>query len=194
MSFTFHPTRIPDVVRVRPTRHEDDRGSFMETYRRSAFAEAGIDVDLVQHNTARSRQGVLRGLHYQLPPAAQGKLVRAVRGRIFDVAVDLRRGSAHRGEWVGVTLDAGEGDLLWVPPGFAHGYCVLSAEAEVAYGVTAEYAPHLDRGIRWDDPELGIDWPVDEPILSEKDRALPPFAEAETPFGRAGDADAGGEP
>lgn len=182
MSFTFDRTEIPDVVRVLSTRHGDDRGFFMETYRRSAFVEAGITADLVQHNVARSSQGVLRGLHYQLPPAAQGKLVRAVRGRIFDVAVDLRRGSPTRGRWVGVVLDGRDGSLLWVPPGFAHGYCVLSSEADVAYGVTSEYAPRLDRGIRWNDPEIGVEWPVADPALSEKDRALPLLSEAETPF------------
>lgn len=181
MSFAFTPTEIPAVVQVRPTRHGDERGFFMEVYRRSPFAEAGVDAAFVQWNSARSIRGVLRGLHYQLPPAAQGKLVRVARGRIFDVAVDLRRGSPTFGRWIGATLED-DGPMLWVPEGFAHGYCVLSAEADVTYGVTAEYAPELDRGVRWDDPEIDVAWPVDEPILSEKDAALPLLARAEIPF------------
>lgn len=182
MSFEVDPTEIPAVVRIRSTRHEDARGSFQETYRRSAFVQAGLGDRLVQHNLAVSSRGVLRGLHYQLPPAAQGKLVHVVQGRVYDVAVDLRRGSPTFGDWVGMVLKASEGTLLWVPAGFAHGYCVLSEEARVSYGVTAEYAPDLERGVRWDDPAIGVRWPVDDPVLSEKDAALPLLAEAEIPF------------
>jgi len=186
VSFSFEPSEIPAVVRVHPTRHRDARGFFMETYRRTPFVEAGIDAPLVQQKASRSTRGVLRGLHYQLPPAAQGKLIRVGRGRIFDVAVDLRRGSPTFGDWVGTAIDAEEGPLLWVPPGFAHGYCVLSDEADVAYGVTAEYAPELERGVRWDDPAVGVRWPVDDPVVSEKDASLPVLADAEVPFRHGG--------
>ncbi len=182
MSFRFEPLAIPDVVLVRPTRHGDPRGYFEETYRRSAFAEAGIDVEFVQDNYAHSTRNVLRGLHYQLPPAAQGKLVSVGAGRIFDVAVDLREESPTYGRWVGSTLDAESRTLLWIPEGFAHGYVVLSDEADVMYKVTAEYAASLDRGVRWDDPAIGIDWPVADPIVSAKDRVQPSLEAAEKAF------------
>jgi dTDP-4-dehydrorhamnose 3,5-epimerase len=182
MSFTFEPLEISDVVLVHPTRHSDARGFFQESYRASAFAEAGIDARFVQDNLARSARGVLRGLHYQLPPAAQGKLVGVVSGSVFDVAVDLRVGARSYGRWVARTLDAEEGRLLWIPPGFAHGYLVLSDVAEVAYKVTAEYAPSLDRGVLWNDPAIGVEWPIDDPVVSPKDRAQPPLVDAENPF------------
>jgi dTDP-4-dehydrorhamnose 3,5-epimerase len=182
MSFTFDPLDISEVVLVRPRRHRDDRGYFEETYRESAFAEAGITARFVQDNAARSARGVLRGLHYQLPPSAQGKLVSVSRGRIFDVAVDLRKGGPTYGRWVGRELDGESGELLWIPAGFAHGYVVLSETADVAYKVTAEYAPDLDRGVLWSDPAIGIEWPVDDPTVSAKDRAQPPLAAAENPF------------
>lgn len=184
MSFRFVPLEIPAVLRVEPTVHRDDRGFFLESWRRSAFRDGGIDAEFVQDNRARSTRGVLRGLHYQLPPAAQGKLVGVTRGEVFDVAVDLRHGSPTFGGWVGTRLTEENHHMLWVPPGFAHGYCVLSEMAEVAYKVTAEYAPALDRGIRWDDPEVGVEWPVAEPVLSDKDRTLPLLADAEVPFQR----------
>lgn len=182
MRFRFEPLDVPEVVLVEPVVHGDHRGFFLETYRRSAFAEAGIAPELVQSNVARSARGVLRGLHYQLPPAAQGKLVGVARGEIFDVAVDVRRGSPTWARWVGVRIDDQKHQMLWVPPGFAHGYCVLSAEADVWYGVTAEYEPDLDRGIRWDDPELGVSWPLDAPRLSPKDQTLPGLSDADLPF------------
>jgi dTDP-4-dehydrorhamnose 3,5-epimerase len=182
MSFTFEPLAIPDVIAVRPTRRGDERGFFQETYRKSAFAAAGLDLTFVQDNFARSTRGVLRGLHYSLPPGAQGKLVGVARGRIFDVAVDLRVGAPTYGRWVGRELDATTGELLWIPPGFAHGYAVLSDVADVAYKVTAEYAPDLDRGIRWNDPAIGVAWPLDAPIVSAKDAAQPLLAAAENPF------------
>jgi dTDP-4-dehydrorhamnose 3,5-epimerase len=182
MSFTFEPLDIPELVLVRPTRHRDERGFFQESYRASAFARGGIHAVFVQDNLARSTRGVLRGLHYQLPPAAQGKLVGVVSGRIFDVAVDLRVGAATYGRWAGRTLDADTGELLWIPEGFAHGYVVLSDVAEVFYKVTAEYAAELDRGVRWNDPAIGVAWPVPEPFVSAKDRAQPPLAEADNPF------------
>lgn len=182
MSFRFEPLEIPDVILVEPTVHGDPRGSFMEVYRRTAFREGGVEVEFVQDNLARSERGVLRGLHYQLPPKAQGKLVWCSRGEVFDVAVDLRGGSPSFARWVGVRLRADAPRLLYVPPGFAHGYCVLSEEADVAYKVTAEYDPELDRGIRWDDPEIAVEWPLDEPRLSARDRGLPPLSEASLPF------------
>ncbi|MDZ7779556.1 MAG: dTDP-4-dehydrorhamnose 3,5-epimerase [Gemmatimonadota bacterium] len=182
MSFTFDPLEIPDVVLVRPTRHDDRRGWLRETYRRSAFAAAGIDVDFAQDNLVRSVRGVLRGMHFQLPPAAQGKLVGAAQGRIFDVAVDLRADRATYGEWVGRTVDAEDGALLWIPPGFAHGYMVLSETAHVTYKVTAEHRADLNRGFRWDDPDVGIEWPLADPILSDRDRDLPPLSELEFSF------------
>jgi dTDP-4-dehydrorhamnose 3,5-epimerase len=182
MSFTFDSLDIPDVVLVRPTRHRDERGFFQESYRASAFAAAGIDAAFVQDNLARSTRGVLRGLHYQLPPASQGKLVGVVRGRIFDVAVDLRVGAATYARWIGRVLDAESGELLWIPQGFAHGYVVLSDVAEVAYKVTAEYVAELDRGVLWDDPEIGVEWPVADPVVSPRDRAQPTLAQAENPF------------
>jgi len=182
MKFAFEPLAIPDVVLVRPTRYTDQRGFFQESYRESAFAEAGIDARFVQDNHARSTRHVLRGLHYQIPPAAQGKLVTAMSGRIYDVAVDLRVGAPTFGGWIGTTLDADSGELLWIPPGFAHGYVVLSDVADVHYKVTAEYRPELDRGVLWNDHAIGVEWPVADPIVSAKDRAQPPLATCDNPF------------
>ena len=185
MTFEFEPLAIPDVVLVRPSRFVDERGFFQESYRQSAFSEGGIGARFVQDNLARSARGVLRGLHYQLPPVAQGKLVGAATGRIFDVAVDLRRGVPTFGAWVGAELDAESGHMLWIPPGFAHGYVVLSDEALVHYKVTAEYRADLDRGLLWNDPALGIEWPVPDPVVSAKDRGQPTLAACDNPF-RAG--------
>lgn len=182
MNFLFEPLEIPDVVLVTPTRHHDERGFFQESYRRSAFAEAGIDARFVQDNMARSSRGVLRGLHYQLPPGDQGKLVGTSSGSIFDVAVDLRVGSPTYGDWVGATLGAHDGQLLWIPPGFAHGYLALSDVAEVCYRCTAEYSAELDRGVLWNDPAIGIDWPVADPIVSQRDRAQPTLDRCDNPF------------
>lgn len=182
MGFTFLQLAIPDVIVIRTRRHRDLRGSFSEIYRRTAFAAAGIDVTFVQDNLTSSTRGALRGLHYQLPPAAQGKLIRVVQGRVFDVAVDLRRGGPTYGQWVGRELDGASDEMLWVPAGFAHGYCVLSDTADLLYKVTADYAPDLARGLRWDDPSVAVDWPVTEPILSEADRFQPSLAECENPF------------
>lgn len=182
MAFEFEPLEIPDVVLVRPTRYTDERGYFQESYRQSAFAEAGIEARFVQDNVARSQAGVLRGLHYQIPPAAQGKLITATQGRIFDVAVDLRVGSPTFGRWVGATLDADVASLLWIPEGFAHGYVALSDVADVHYKVTAEYRPELDRGVLWSDPAIDIEWPVDEPLVSPKDREQPTLDACDNPF------------
>lgn len=182
MSFEFHELEIPGVFLVKTTRHGDDRGFFQESYRASAFRDAGLAGEFVQDNFARSRRGVLRGLHFQSPPQAQGKLVGVPMGSVFDVGVDLRVGSPAYGRWVGLELDEATGSLLFLPPGLAHGYCVLSEAAHVAYKVTAEYSPGLDGGIRWDDPELGIPWPTSTPILSAKDQTLPALKDFESPF------------
>jgi dTDP-4-dehydrorhamnose 3,5-epimerase len=183
MSFRFEPLEIPDVVLVRSTRNGDERGSLTELYRERAFREGGIDARFVQANATRSTRGVLRGLHYQLPPAAQGKLVGVTRGRMFDVAVDLRAASATFGRWVGRELDADAGELLWIPAGFAHGYQVLTDEADISYQLTAEYDASLARGVRWDDADLNIAWPIVPPVLSDADRAQPWLAEVGRLFG-----------
>jgi dTDP-4-dehydrorhamnose 3,5-epimerase len=180
--FAFRPLEIPDVVVVEAKAFPDARGFFAETYKASEFEAHGIPHRFVQDNLSHSVRGVLRGLHYQKDPAAQGKLVLAVRGEIFDVAVDLRRGSPTYGRWVAEVLSGENHRMLWVPPGFAHGFLVLSDEADVLYKVTAEYAPELDRGIRWDDPTIGVAWPIRTPILSPKDAAAPLLAEADCDF------------
>jgi dTDP-4-dehydrorhamnose 3,5-epimerase len=182
MPFGFHPLQIPDVILIEARAFGDDRGFFIETYKQSEFAANGIADQFVQDNYSFSLQGVLRGLHYQRNPQAQSKLVRVVQGKVFDVAVDIRAGSPTYGEWVAETLSAENGHMLYVPPGFAHGFCVLSPEAGLAYKVTAEYAPALERGIRWNDPQIGIQWPVREPVLSERDAALPLLTEADHDF------------
>lgn len=182
MRFTFERLAIPDVVLVQPTRFTDERGFLQESYRESEFAAAGIRARFVQDNLARSTRGVLRGLHYQIPPGAQGKLVSAVAGSIFDVAVDLRVGSPSFARWVGTTLEADTGRQLWIPPGFAHGYLVLSDVADVCYKVTAEYDPELDRGVLWNDPAIRVDWPAEAPVVSAKDQRQPTLDECESPF------------
>lgn len=163
---------IPEVLLITPRVFSDERGFFLESYNANEFARAGLTEVFVQDNHSRSTRGVLRGLHYQLEKS-QGKLVRAVRGSIFDVAVDIRVGSPTFGKWVGVTLDDERKQSLWIPEGFAHGFCVLSEVADVAYKTTDFYAPAAERGIRWDDPLLGISWPIEDPILSEKDLGYP---------------------
>ncbi len=182
MPFKFTRLEIPDVILVEPVVFGDERGFFMETYKASDFKANGIPFDFVQDNHSKSQKGVLRGLHYQLNPKAQGKLVRCVKGKIWDVAVDIRKGSPWFGKWVAVELSEENKLMLWIPPGFAHGFVALEDDTEVIYKVTAEYAPELDRGILWCDPELGIDWPIKEPILSEKDAKLPKLKDAENNF------------
>jgi dTDP-4-dehydrorhamnose 3,5-epimerase len=167
----FHPTPLPGVVLVEPTVFSDPRGFFMETYHAPKFAEAGV-----QDNHSRSVKDTLRGLHYQIE-RPQGKLVRVVAGEVFDVAVDIRRGSPTFGRWHGVNLSADNRLQLYVPPGFAHGFCVVSDTADVIYKCTDVYAPKGERTIRWDDPELAVAWPVARPLLSEKDAAAPTLAE-----------------
>ncbi|MGD1996606.1 MAG: dTDP-4-dehydrorhamnose 3,5-epimerase [Anaerolineae bacterium] len=182
MPFRFQRLSIPDVILIEPKIFRDQRGFFMETYKRSEFAANGIPDEFVQDNHSHSVHGVLRGLHYQRPPKAQGKLVMAVKGRVFDVAVDIRRGSPTYGQWVSAILSETNLHMLYIPVGFAHGFCVLSEEADFVYKVTAEYAPELDRGILWKDPVIGIEWPLSEPTLSPKDAQLPTLQEAEVDF------------
>lgn len=165
------PTSIPDVLILEPQIFGDDRGFFYESFNQEAFHRiTGLDVTFVQDNHSRSARNVLRGLHYQLPPKAQGKLVRVVVGEVFDVAVDIRENSPTFGKWVGENLSANNKRQLWIPPGFAHGFLVVSEYAEFLYKTTEYYAPECERGIRWDDPELAIQWPLTgNPLLSAKD-------------------------
>lgn len=165
-------TAIPDVLILEPRVFGDERGFFFESYNRDAFRRAsGLDIDFVQDNHSRSARNVLRGLHYQVAPQAQGKLVRVVQGAVFDVAVDLRPESPTCGRWVGVELSADNKRQLWIPPGFAHGFLTLSESAEFLYKTTAYYAPECERCIAWNDPDLAIAWPLTgEPLLSGKDR------------------------
>jgi len=182
MPFTFSPTRIAEVLVIEPRVFPDERGFFMETYKRSEFAAHGIGEPFVQCNQSRSSRGILRGLHFQKPPKAQGKLVRAISGAIFDVAVDLRKGAPTYGQWVGVELSAANNKMLYAPSGFAHGFCVVSAEADIFYMTSDEYAPALESGIAWDDPGLSISWPITIPQLSERDREWPRLRDTDTGF------------
>lgn len=179
--FMIEHLAIEDIVLITPKRFGDDRGYFSETYKQSWFHANVAAVQFIQDNQSLSRQkGVIRGLHFQRPPAAQGKLVRCLKGSIFDVAVDLRAGSSTYGKWVGATLTAEKGEQLWIPEGFAHGFCTLEADTEVFYKVSgAEYSPSHDAGIAFDDPSIGIAWPIDpaEVILSPKDKVLPSLAQ-----------------
>jgi dTDP-4-dehydrorhamnose 3,5-epimerase len=173
----FLPTEIPEVILVEPQVFRDERGFFLETWHARRWAEGGIPGSFVQDNQSRSGHGTLRGLHSQQAPHAQGKLVRAIEGEVWDVAVDVRRGSPTFGRHVGVTLSAENFRQLWVPPGFLHGFCVLSASAQVEYKCTEFYAPSDELGVAWDDPDLAIPWPVPAPVLSEKDRRAPRLRE-----------------
>ena len=182
MALTVTPCNLPGVLIIKPPYFSDHRGFFMETFKQSEFAANGILDTFVQSNFSRSLRGVLRGLHYQRPSHAQAKLVRVVRGEVFDVAVDIRRGSPTFGRWVGVHLTADRLQMLYIPVGFAHGFCALSDEADFTYQVTAEYAPQADAGIVWNDPDIGISWPVAAPILSTKDAKLPRLKDVDVSF------------
>ena len=182
MPFEVAVTGIPEVLVFTPRVFRDDRGFFMETYARGQFSALGLGVEFVQDNHSRSVHGVLRGLHFQREPFPQGKLVRVLVGRIFDVAVDLRLGSPTYLAWEGVVLDAEDRRMLYAPPGFAHGFCVLSDIAEIAYKATAEFSAEHDAGVRWDDPDIGIEWPLKSPVLSMKDAHLPSVREVESGF------------
>ncbi|MBN1260968.1 MAG: dTDP-4-dehydrorhamnose 3,5-epimerase [Anaerolineae bacterium] len=182
MPVTFKRLDVPEIVLVEPRIFNDDRGFFLESYKHSQFVEFGIPEHFVQTNHSHSGYGVLRGLHYQMHPMAQGKLVMAARGTIFDVGVDIRKGSPTYGHWAGALLSAENHHLLYIPPGFAHGFCVLSPEVDVIYQVTAEYSPAHDRGIIWNDPDIGIAWPINAPLLSTKDLQQPLLRQAENNF------------
>jgi dTDP-4-dehydrorhamnose 3,5-epimerase len=176
---------IGDVKLIVPRRFVDPRGHFVETWNRRSFAEAGIDIDFVQDNISLSRHaGTVRGLHFQTPPMAQAKLVRVLRGAIFDVAVDIRRASPTFGRSVSAVLTSEGGEQLLIPVGFAHGFCTLEPDTEIAYKVSGFYSGSHDIGIAWNDPDVAIEWPLEgrEPVLSDKDRRLPRLAESETLF------------
>jgi len=177
----LRPTRIPDVILIEPRVYGDQRGFFLESWNERTFAEAGLNLRFVQDNHSRSKQWTLRGLHYQVKQP-QGKLVRVVAGTVFDVAVDLRRSSPTFGKWVGEILSAENHRMLWIPPGFAHAFLVLSEFADFLYKCTDFYAPEHERSVRWDDPDIGIEWPLPAgltPLLSPKDSQAVPFRSAE---------------
>jgi dTDP-4-dehydrorhamnose 3,5-epimerase len=170
-------TELPGVMVIEPRVFADDRGFFVETYSTVRYASNGIAADFVQDNLSRSKRGTLRGLHFQ-HPNGQGKLVQVTSGSVFDVAVDIRRGSPTFGRWMGLELRGDQPKQLWIPPGFAHGFCVTSDTADFYYKCTTAYAPDCERTIRWDDPALAIAWPVAHPLLSKKDASAPTIAEA----------------
>ena len=170
-------TSLPEVLIVEPRVFPDSRGHFYEIWVDNRYEEAGIHGPFVQDNVSRSVRGTLRGLHFQ-EPKGQGKLITVLSGTIFDVAVDIRKNSPRFGQWVGIELDGNSPKQLWIPPGFAHGFCVMSEHADFMYKCTEFYTPGTERSIRWNDPELAIDWPLDLPILSEKDAAAPFLADA----------------
>ena len=182
MGFTFKKLDIPEVILVETRSFLDDRGFFMESFKESIFINNGIDTKFVQDNFSHSTRGVLRGLHYQKSPKAQAKLVIALRGEIFDVAVDIRKGSPTYGKWIGEIISEQNHNLLYVPEGFAHGFCVLSKDADVLYKVNQEYSPKHEKGIIWNDPDLNIPWPIDKPILVEKDLQSPFLKDADNNF------------
>jgi dTDP-4-dehydrorhamnose 3,5-epimerase len=182
MPFEFKSLEIPGLVLIQPQVFGDERGFFFELYKHSDFARGGIKGPLVQDNYSRSGKGVLRGLHYQKTPRAQGKLVTCTQGRIYDVAVDIRKGSPFYGKWMSVDLSAENRSMLYVPPGFAHGFQVLSDTAEVMYKCTDEYSSADDRGIIWNDPDINIAWPLKDPVFSDKDKIHPLLRDADNNF------------
>jgi dTDP-4-dehydrorhamnose 3,5-epimerase len=175
-------SRLEGLVLLTPTKHGDDRGFFMETFRADAWAAQGVPSEFVQDNHSRSRRGTVRGMHFQTSPG-QGKLVRVARGRVLDVVVDLRRASPTFGQWDAVELDDERGQQLWIPVGFAHGFCVLSDVADFVYKCTSYFDPATEAGFSFADPDVGIEWPDMELIYSERDRSTPRLAEIDPPFG-----------
>ena len=182
MSFTFKKLNIPEILLVETNQFSDKRGYFLENYKESVFMLNGVKIKFVQDNFSHSVKNVLRGLHYQKNPKPQAKLVSVLRGEIFDVAVDIRKNSSTFGKWVGEILSEQNHRLLYIPEGFAHGFCVLSQEADVFYKVNNEYSTEHEKGIIWNDPSLKITWPIDKPILHEKDHQLPLLKDADNNF------------
>jgi dTDP-4-dehydrorhamnose 3,5-epimerase len=182
MPFKFKKLDIPDVILVEAQSFADERGHFMESFKESIFAINGINTRFVQDNYSHSVKGVLRGLHYQKDPKAQAKLVMVSQGEIFDVAVDIRKGSPTYGKWVSEILSDKNHRLLYVPEGFAHGFYVTSDKADVLYKVNSEYSPEHEKGILWNDPDLAISWPIDKPIVIKKDEQLPTLKNADNNF------------
>ena len=182
MSAELVPTEIPAVLEVRTGLFEDDRGFFTETYSEPVWQAEGFDEVFVQDNLSRSRKGTLRGMHYQLASAGMGKLVRVVQGAVFDVAVDLRKGSPSFGRWVGRTLSGDNGLALWVPAGFAHGFAALEDDTFVWYKCTGSHAPEAERSLNYADPQVAIEWPIEPTIISKKDADAPMLGSAETDF------------
>jgi len=179
MPFVFNKCEIPGLVIIEPRAFSDDRGFFLESYKKSDFVKNGIDVEFLQDNHSLSSKGVLRGLHYQKPPYTQAKLVRVVKGRAWDVAVDIRKNSPTYKKWVGVELSEENRKMFYIPEGFAHGFLALTDEVHLLYKCSNEYSPSRDAGIIWDDPELAIEWPFNKPLLSDKDLVLPYLKDAE---------------
>jgi len=173
MPFTFTTLDIKEIILIHPKKFDDSRGFFLETFKKSSFNENGISTNFFQDNFSHSTKGVLRGLHYQINPFAQAKLVSVLFGEIFDVAVDIRLESPTYGKWVGVILSHKNHNMLFIPEGFAHGFCVLSNSADVYYKTSNEYSPEHEQGIIWNDPEININWPIKNPIITDKDLQLP---------------------
>ncbi|MDH3765079.1 MAG: dTDP-4-dehydrorhamnose 3,5-epimerase [Nitrosopumilus sp.] len=182
MPFTFKKLRLSEIILIQAKSFSDDRGFFMESFKESDFKHNKINTKFVQDNFSHSVKGVLRGLHFQKNPKAQAKLVTTLRGKIFDVAVDIRKDSPTYGDWVSEILSEENHKLLYIPEGFAHGFCVLSEEADVVYKVNQEYSPEHEVGIVWNDPDVNISWPIDKPILLEKDLQLPLLKNADNNF------------
>jgi dTDP-4-dehydrorhamnose 3,5-epimerase len=182
MPFTFKKLAIPEIILVEAQAFPDERGFFMEGFKESVFSENGINARFVQDNHSRSIKGVLRGLHYQKNPKAQAKLVMAIRGEIFDVAVDIRKGSPTYGKWIGEILSEQNHKLLYIPEGFAHGFCVLSNEADILYKINSEYSAEHERGIIWDDPDISVKWPTNKPVMIKKDLQLPSLKNIDNNF------------
>ena len=182
MTFTFKKLAIPDVIEIQPSVFPDQRGFFLESFKESDFISNGINDKFVQDNISHSVLGIIRGLHFQKNPKAQAKLVTVIKGKIFDVAVDIRKNSPSYGKWVSQTLSSDQHNLLYIPEGFAHGFCVLSSEADVYYKVSNEYSPQHQEGIVWNDPDLNISWPLTDVIVSNNDKQLPSLQNLENSF------------
>lgn len=182
MPFKFKRLKIPDVILIESQEFSDERGFFIESFKDSVFVKNGVDAKFVQDNYSHSMYGVIRGLHYQKPPHVQAKLMMALRGEIFDVAVDIRKGSPTYGQWVGEILSDKNHHLLYAPEGFAHGFCVLSENADVFYKVSSEYSPEHEGGILWNDSDISVKWPLDNPKVLEKDQVLPTLKNADVDF------------